>query len=343
MSDVDGFVSYMDRNEPVRLSAALGTGDLELDGADVRRRRQRRRRGGDARRRGGQRRLRRVRRRLPRPRPGPVLAATARPGGCAARPGQFAYTAPYGMLTPAQTTAMQTMRFMHEHGVSPGRAGRGRPGVLRPRPAQPAGDPLRHAADPRGVPRLALDRRAVPPLRLLPGERRRGGDRRHDGRAGPRPAPSRRWPSSPPPTGSSTATASARSTTPTSRPPTTATSGGMLWQRAGRDAGRRPRRPVLRELHRAGADGDRRDGLLRAGGARRLRRRRRHPVATGGCRSTPPAATSARPTSTASATSSRRCARSAASRRARSTGAELSLSVSGPNYAPGSAVLFGKV
>ena len=30
MSDVDGFVSYMDRNEPVRLSAALGTGDLNF-------------------------------------------------------------------------------------------------------------------------------------------------------------------------------------------------------------------------------------------------------------------------------------------------------------------------
>ena len=30
MADVDGFVSYMDRNEPVRLSAALGTGDLQL-------------------------------------------------------------------------------------------------------------------------------------------------------------------------------------------------------------------------------------------------------------------------------------------------------------------------
>jgi len=30
MADVDGFVSYMDRNEPVRLSAALGTGDLDF-------------------------------------------------------------------------------------------------------------------------------------------------------------------------------------------------------------------------------------------------------------------------------------------------------------------------
>ena len=29
-----------------------------------------------------------------------------------------AFTAPYGMLSPAQITAMQTMRFMHDHGVS---------------------------------------------------------------------------------------------------------------------------------------------------------------------------------------------------------------------------------
>src|SRR6478735_3686087 len=30
LADVDGFVSYMDRNEPVRLSAALGVGDLDF-------------------------------------------------------------------------------------------------------------------------------------------------------------------------------------------------------------------------------------------------------------------------------------------------------------------------
>ena len=29
-----------------------------------------------------------------------------------------AFTAPYGMLTPAQTMAMQTQRFMHDHGVT---------------------------------------------------------------------------------------------------------------------------------------------------------------------------------------------------------------------------------
>ena len=32
LSDVDGFTSYMDRNEPVRLSSALGTGPLRFTG-----------------------------------------------------------------------------------------------------------------------------------------------------------------------------------------------------------------------------------------------------------------------------------------------------------------------
>ena len=32
MADVDGFTSYMDRNEPVRLSNALGTGPLHFTG-----------------------------------------------------------------------------------------------------------------------------------------------------------------------------------------------------------------------------------------------------------------------------------------------------------------------
>ena len=40
----------------------------------------------------------------------------------------------------------------------------------------------------RGPPGLAVDRRAAAPARLLPGERRRPGARRHVGRAGPRPA-----------------------------------------------------------------------------------------------------------------------------------------------------------
>ena len=117
MSDVDGVVSYMDRNEPVRLSAALGMGDLNWTAQTF---------GGGGNGAGA----------------AVTLADAAVSAGYAEcvvafralaqgqfrrygqagrmrrSTGQFAYTAPYGMLTPAQTTAMQTMRFMHEHGVS---------------------------------------------------------------------------------------------------------------------------------------------------------------------------------------------------------------------------------
>lgn len=117
MSDIDGFVSYMDRNEPVRLSAALGAGDVNFTAQTF---------GGGGNGAGA----------------AVTLADAAVSAGYAecvvayrslaqgqfARYGQagrirraagvFAYTAPYGMLTPAQTTAMQTMRFMHDHGVT---------------------------------------------------------------------------------------------------------------------------------------------------------------------------------------------------------------------------------
>ncbi len=117
MSDVDGVVSYMDRNEPVRLSAALGMGDLNWTAQTF---------GGGGNGAGA----------------AVTLADAAISAGYAecvvafrslaqgqfARygqagrmrraPGSLAYTAPYGMLTPAQVTAMQTMRFMHDHGVT---------------------------------------------------------------------------------------------------------------------------------------------------------------------------------------------------------------------------------
>ena len=221
-----GSSSYMERNEPVRLSAALGTGDLALHRADVRRRRQRRGRGGHARRRGDHRRLRRVRRRRSARSPRASSHRYGQAGRARRSRGAGAFTAPYGMLDAGADLRDADDAVHARPRRHPGQPRRGRAGLLRPRPAQPAGDPLRHAADPRGVPRVAVDRRAVPPLRLLPGERRRGGHRRHDRRAGPRPAPSRRWRSSPAPTGSSTATASPRSARRTSRPPTTATSGG---------------------------------------------------------------------------------------------------------------------
>lgn len=117
MADVDGFVSYMERNEPVRLSAALGTGDLNFTAQTF---------GG-----GGN---------------GAGAAVTIADAAISAgyaecivvfrslAQGQFgrygqtgrarrsrgtaAFTLPYGLSTPAQICAMQTMRYMHEHGVS---------------------------------------------------------------------------------------------------------------------------------------------------------------------------------------------------------------------------------
>jgi len=117
MADVDGFVSYMERNEPVRLSAALGTGDLAFTAQTF---------GG-----GGN---------------GAGAAVTIADAAISAgyaecivvfrslAQGQFhrygqtgrarrsrgngAFTVPYGLSTPAQICAMQTMRYMHDHGIT---------------------------------------------------------------------------------------------------------------------------------------------------------------------------------------------------------------------------------
>jgi acetyl-CoA acetyltransferase len=123
LSDVDGFVSYMDpRNDPVRLSAALGIPRVEFTAQTW---------GGGGNGVGS----------------AVALADMAISAGYARHvvvfralaQGQFgrfgqaafgvmrgsrhvggpnAFTAPYGMLTAAQTNAMQTTRFMHEHGVT---------------------------------------------------------------------------------------------------------------------------------------------------------------------------------------------------------------------------------
>jgi acetyl-CoA acetyltransferase len=117
MSDVDGFVSYMDRNEPVRLSAALGTGDLNFTAQTF---------GGGGNGAGAAVTI-------------ADAAVTAGYAECvivfrALAQGQFsrygqasasgpsrgnaAFTAPYGLVTAAHICAMQTMRYMHEHGVT---------------------------------------------------------------------------------------------------------------------------------------------------------------------------------------------------------------------------------
>ena len=118
VTEIDGFASYSnDRNEPVRLAAALGIHDVSFSNMVW---------GG-----GG----------------GGVCAAVGNAaaalvagysryvvvyralaqgqfgrfgqGGRAATvSGERAYAAPYGLLTPAQTIALRTRRFMHEHGIT---------------------------------------------------------------------------------------------------------------------------------------------------------------------------------------------------------------------------------
>ena len=117
MRDIDGVVAYMERNEPVRLSAALGMGDLGFTAQTF---------GGGGNGAGA----------------AVTLADAAITSGYAEcivafrslAQGQFwrygqsgrarrsvgaaAFTVPYGIQTPAQICAMQTQRFMHDHGVT---------------------------------------------------------------------------------------------------------------------------------------------------------------------------------------------------------------------------------
>ncbi len=117
LADVDGFVSYMDRNEPVRLSAALGVGDVHFTAQTF---------GGggngvgaavslaDAAITAGYAETVVVYRALAQGQ----FERYGRPRGGRRAPGASAYTLPYGMLSPAQICAMQTTRFMHDHGVT---------------------------------------------------------------------------------------------------------------------------------------------------------------------------------------------------------------------------------
>jgi acetyl-CoA acetyltransferase len=116
-SDVHGLVSYMDRNEPVRLSAALGLGDLDFTAQTF---------GGggngagaavalaDAAVSAGYAETVVVFRALAQGQ----FARYGRPASPRRAAGAAAYTVPYGLLSPAQICAMQTMRFMHDHGVT---------------------------------------------------------------------------------------------------------------------------------------------------------------------------------------------------------------------------------
>ena len=276
-ADVDGVVAYMERNEPVRLSAALGLGDLGFTAQTF---------GG-----GGN---------------GAGAAVTIADAAVSAgyadcivvfrslAQGQFGR---YGQAArraagPGERGVHRALRHAHagpDDGDAddavharprrdPGQPRRDRPGLVRPRPAQPTGDPLRHTADTRAVPRVAVGRRAVPPVRLLPGERRGGGDRRHHGRARRRPRQAsggdrRRRPRP----GAPRWSRRLRGGQLPDRPPPPRRAHAVEAGR--RDARRRAGGAVLRELHRPGADGDQRDGVLRSGRSEHVRGRWQHPVA----------------------------------------------------------------
>ena len=227
--------------------------------------------------------------------------------------GAAAHTLPYGLMSAAQMFAMKVNRFMHDHGVAAGGAAGHLAGVLRPRPAQPAGRDARPPARRGDLRRVALDRRAVPPVRLLPGERRRrrhGARRRRAGQGLPAPAVLR--------AGRGVRLAAPRRRAGAQHARVRVVE--LHHRRApalrhGRARAERRRRAAeLRELHRRRADEHRRARLLQAGRGQRVPHRRQPAGArAASCRSTPAAATWPSATCTASGSTSRRSARSAAS------------------------------
>ncbi len=120
LSDVDGFVSYTDqRNTPLRLARALGVKALRWTGIPWA--------GGgnslaaavqiaDAAVTAGYARHIIVFRALAQGQFGRYGQAGG--GGASYMQGPFAWNGPYGILTPAHQCALQTARFMHDHGIS---------------------------------------------------------------------------------------------------------------------------------------------------------------------------------------------------------------------------------
>ena len=98
---------------------------------------------------------------------------------------EFQYQVPYGYATPPQQFAMYARAYMDEYGVTAEDLGAVAISAAQLRGTQRAGDDA-HPADDGRLPRVALDRRAVPALRLLPRDRRRASrssSRRPNGRA----------------------------------------------------------------------------------------------------------------------------------------------------------------
>ena len=113
----------------------------------------------------------------------------------ATTPPDWNWYLPFGLDTPAKIYSLAFQRYMDRYGAHQ----RGLRPVLGRRPTQRGDQPERLVLRPpdhaRGPPGVALDRRADPAAaRLLPGERRRGGDGRHHAPTAPRdlPQPGRR-------------------------------------------------------------------------------------------------------------------------------------------------------
>ena len=120
LADVDGFVSYMDmRNDPVRLSVALGINALDFTAQTWGN-------GGngvasavaiaDAAVSAGYAKHVVVFRALAQGQFGRF--GQGQYGGAGAPAGSRAFEVPFGLMTPAHINAIQTTRFMYEHGVS---------------------------------------------------------------------------------------------------------------------------------------------------------------------------------------------------------------------------------
>ena len=98
-------------------------------------------------------------------------------------PGPGAFTAPYGLLSPAQSFAMRIRRFMHDHGAEQSALRAISMATYRHAQSNPRAVMYGRELTERDVRQLAHDRGAVPPVRLLPGERRGGGADRDERRA----------------------------------------------------------------------------------------------------------------------------------------------------------------
>ena len=213
----------------------------------------------------------------------------------------WGWSVPFGLATPASWVAMAARRYMHDFGATSEDFGRVSVACRRHAAVNPHAWFYRQADHACGAPGFALDRRAAAAARLLPGERRGGGDR---GDAAPTRARHLRHKPA-------LIRAAAQGATDDQMNMTSfyrrghlgalgdATGGTAAVRHGALGAAGHPDRGAVRPLLalRAAAAGGVR--LLRARGGQGFHPRRQHRDRRRACRSIPTAASSAKPTSTA--------------------------------------------